>query len=197
MIRAGGPREGPGSPAGIIVNSRSRSQAASRRRRDWGGLRWTRRGHGRGQSLVEFALMLPVLMLIMVMALDLGRLFLGWINLTDAARAAANYAARNPTAWSSGDTTLQAEYQALVANDVTPINCTFPTPYPVPVYSPDNSIGSTATVTLSCRFAPITPLLGNILGNTLTITASNTTPVTTGELPSGCGARLVRCGYSP
>ncbi len=167
------------------MNNRIRSKAARARRRDSSELPGRIRGRGRGQSLVEFALVLPVLMLILLMALDLGRLFLGWINLTDAARAAANYAARNPTAWSSGNATLQAEYQALVANDVLPINCSFASPYPTPVYSPDNRIGSTATVTLSCQFSLITPLISNILGSGLTITASNTTPITTGELPEG------------
>ncbi len=131
--------------------------------------------------------MLPVLMLILLLALDMGRLFLGWINLNDAARAAANYGARNPTAWSSGNAVLQSEYQALVSNDVLPINCNFPTPYPTPVYNPDNKIGSTATVTLSCQFSLITPLVGNFFGGGLTLSASNTTPITTGELPDSGG----------
>ncbi len=53
----------------------------------------------RGQSLVEFALVLPMILLLMLIALDFGRVFLGWVALNNSARVAANYAAMNPNAW--------------------------------------------------------------------------------------------------
>jgi Flp pilus assembly protein TadG len=49
-----------------------------------------------GQSLVEFALVLPVLLLLILGAVDFGRLFSTKISLTNAAREGANYLARNP-----------------------------------------------------------------------------------------------------
>src|SRR6476659_5639717 len=52
-----------------------------------------------GQSLVEFALVLPVMLLLMLTALDFGRVYLGYINLQNMARIAANFAADNPSAW--------------------------------------------------------------------------------------------------
>jgi Flp pilus assembly protein TadG len=51
-----------------------------------------------GQSLVEFALLLPVFMLIAMIGLDFGRAFVAWVNLQQSARIAANYISINPTA---------------------------------------------------------------------------------------------------
>ena len=51
----------------------------------------------RGQSLVEFALVLPMILLLMLIAIDFGRVFLGWVGLNNAARVAANYAAMHPS----------------------------------------------------------------------------------------------------
>ena len=49
----------------------------------------------RGQSLVELALMLPVLVLLLVVALDFARMFNMSMALTDAARAGAQWGAQN------------------------------------------------------------------------------------------------------
>lgn len=49
-----------------------------------------------GQSLVELALALPLLLLIMVGLLDVGRIFYAYITITNAAREAARYAATSP-----------------------------------------------------------------------------------------------------
>ena len=44
---------------------------------------------------------LPVLLFLTLIALDFGRVYLGYINLQNMARIAANYAANNPDAWGS------------------------------------------------------------------------------------------------
>jgi Flp pilus assembly protein TadG len=48
-----------------------------------------RPSHDRGQGLVEFALILPVMMLILLIAVDFGRLFFTYIQVNNAAREAA------------------------------------------------------------------------------------------------------------
>ena len=58
-----------------------------------------RRSRTTGQSVVEFALLFPVFLLILVVAIDFGRVYLGWVNLQNMARIAANYAANNADAW--------------------------------------------------------------------------------------------------
>jgi Flp pilus assembly protein TadG len=49
----------------------------------------------RGQSLAEFALILPLLLTFLGATVDFARLFHGWITLQSATRAAAEYAATN------------------------------------------------------------------------------------------------------
>ena len=102
-----------------------RSQPARRfgtlRRRTTGRL-------GRGQSLVEFALILPVVMLIILGAVDFGRVFLGWVELHSMVRVGAGYAAENPKAWSTvnPNTAAQNEYERRMTVEAEGINCTLP-----------------------------------------------------------------------
>jgi len=50
----------------------------------------------RGQSLVEFALLAPILLLLILGAMDFARMFSTKITLTNAAREGANYLSRHP-----------------------------------------------------------------------------------------------------
>ncbi|MGC8634155.1 MAG: TadE/TadG family type IV pilus assembly protein [Candidatus Limnocylindrales bacterium] len=136
-----------------------------------------------GQGLVEFALVLPLLMLALLMTIDFGRVFLGWIDLNNMARIAANYAAQYPDAWGSpGDSGQQAQYQALIANDAAAINCTAPTPYPAPSFPDGDALGGRAQVRLTCSFPIITPLVSGILGGHVAVSASAVFPVRTGTV---------------
>ena len=51
----------------------------------------------RGQSLVELALTLPVLLLFLVGVLDLGRVYFSYMTLVNASREGARYGAGSPT----------------------------------------------------------------------------------------------------
>jgi len=53
--------------------------------------------HSRGQSVVEFALIVPLFMLLVLSALDFGRMFFTYIQISNAAREAVAYGANNPT----------------------------------------------------------------------------------------------------
>ena len=58
----------------------------------------SRLGHAsRGQSAVEFALILPVFILILLVGIDFGRLFFTYVQLSNTAREGAAFAAANPT----------------------------------------------------------------------------------------------------
>src|SRR4029079_9282836 len=90
---------------------------------------------GSGQSLVEFAIVIPVLLSVLLMAVDFGRVYLGWVDLTNVARIGANFAASNPDAWQgSGDATVQLRYRQLMARDAQNIDCTLPSPLPEPPF---------------------------------------------------------------
>ena len=66
----------------------------------------------RGQAIVEFVIILPVLLLLVMMALDLGRVFLAAVTINNTARVGARYAASYPEAWGgTPDAARQAEYE--------------------------------------------------------------------------------------
>lgn len=145
---------------------------------------------GRGQSLVEFALILPVVLLIVMGGIDFGRVFLGWVALNNTARVAANYAGSNALLLSAGNTAALASYNSLVQDDAEATNCTPPNPIPAPVYSPSASIGGTARVGLTCTFRILTPVVSQVLGGIVQVSASSTFPVRVGvvaNVPGGGG----------
>jgi len=62
----------------------------------------TARRSRRGQSLVEFALVLPLLVLVVALAVDLGRAFYFEVTTTEAARTAAREAIGQPQSQKQG-----------------------------------------------------------------------------------------------
>jgi Flp pilus assembly protein TadG len=61
-------------------------------------LRKLLRKGSRGQALVEFALIAPVLIILMLGAIDFGRVYFAHVSVTNAARNGADYAATGPAA---------------------------------------------------------------------------------------------------
>lgn len=90
----------------------------------------------RGQTLTEFALVAPVLFLILFGIIQMGFLFAGQNGLTNAARESARYASTLPTP----DTTLAASNATLVFNRLTNVNLE----QYVPGYLAGNLDGSTS-----------------------------------------------------
>lgn len=134
--------------------------------------------HHRGQALVEMAIILPVILLVMLLGLDLGRVFFGWVGLNNASRIGASYAAAHPTAWGSpGSPAQQANYEAQILADASALNCTLPGTLPTPVFPNGTNLGAPARVTLECDFALITPVVAQIIGGTITISAEAVFPI--------------------
>jgi len=140
-----------------------------------------RDGTSRAQALIEFALVLPILMLLLVMAVDFGRVFFGWVSIQNAARVGAAYAAENADAWEAPtDAARQARYATLVQNDLQALNCAL-VEVPDPVFTDADSDGTYETgdpveVTLECKFGLITPLGTSIVG-TVDLAGAATFPV--------------------
>jgi Flp pilus assembly protein TadG len=149
--------------------------------------RTKRSGRRRGQSLVEFALLLPVLMVLVLTAVDFGRLFYSWVTLNNSARVAANYAAAHPV----GPFTSGSTYAVDVNNEgFAGLNgaCTVAGGIPVPTFT-DTTVdlntttkdfGDLATVSLSCNFRIITPIISTIVGSGVVLSASSTFSIRTG-----------------
>jgi PKD repeat protein len=158
-----------------------------------------------GQSLVEFALVLPVLLVIVMMGLDFGRVFLGWVNLNNTARIAANYAATTATQFATGSGPLYDaafdNYYALVQRDAQSINCALPPKgsFPPPSYPSGTSLGQPAHVEITCRFGLLTPIISNILGTPINVSASSDFPIRTGIIagtPTGGGGSGVTASFN-
>ena len=93
----------------------------------------------RGQALVEFALVLPVLALLLVLAIDFGRVFFGWVSVTNAARIGANYAGQHPNLLSNAG--QRDDYEVLIGDAVT--GCTLtPANLNSPVYDPTSPMST-------------------------------------------------------
>ena len=112
-----------------------------------------------GQSMVEFALILPLLILILCGILDFGWIFGNQLTLNSAVREAARYTAINydeskastDTAnYSLADTTVR-DRAALLDNDKLTV-------YPLEVS------GETVTVSANYPLPILTPFLSTILG---------------------------------
>ena len=157
--------------------------------------RGRRDGDGqRGQSLVEFALILPVLLLLALIAIDFGRIYLGWINLQNMARIGANYAANNADAIAAGDSDALAAYAAQIAADAQATNCPLAPGQPaVPSFEDtdgvdgSHSIGDRAAVTLTCRFHVVTPLISLIVGSDINVSATAAFPVKVAMVETSSG----------
>ncbi len=157
------------------------------------------RERSRGQSLVEFALVIPILLLLTLTALDFGRVYLGYINLQNMARIASNFAANNPDAWgATPDAVAQTKYKNQIIADASAINCVLPkaagvTVVPTPTFKDrngnglTNDLGDTAEVQIGCTFGVITPGIANILGGTVSVGANSSFPVKSGLTASGAG----------
>jgi hypothetical protein len=144
----------------------------------------------RGQALVETALIIPILALILVMAVDFGRVFFGWVALQSAARVGAEYAGQWSDAWEGmapEDEAKRDRYLELVEADMRTINCALAggTP-PDPEFvdgpdtiSPDGVFddGDYAIVELECSFDLFTPIAEAMFGGAVDTIAHEEFPI--------------------
>lgn len=158
------------------------------------------RRHSRGQSLVEFTLILPVLLVLMLITIDFGRVSLGWVNLQQMTRIAANDAANHASAWGTpGDAAERTRYQKKVLNDAQQINCSLPdvqsdgTPDIPPPQISGTTLGSHVRVAIDCEFSILTPIISNIVGGTILVSAETIYPVKEGIVATvpGGGSPIV------
>ena len=109
----------------------------------------------KGQSLLEFALILPVLLIVLAGVLDLGRIYYSYVAVTDAAAEGATYAAMYPQV-SDRDEVFQRAQEASrglvqIDNSMVEVDC------------PSVASGAPVTVTVSYSFTVATPLINVIV----------------------------------
>lgn len=73
----------------------------------------------RGQSLVEFILILPLILLIVVNAVNFGAFFFAWITIANASRAGAQYWALGSAGIGTPASPTSAQVTAVVTTDIS------------------------------------------------------------------------------
>jgi len=121
-----------------------------------------------GQALAEFALVIPLLVLLFMIIFDFGRLIYAYNTVSNAARAGARAAVVDQNTTIIDDrvrTTLLGLPSASATVVYTRPGC--PTP---------PKIGCDSTVKVSYPWSPITPMIGRIFGP-VTVEATATMPL--------------------
>ncbi len=133
-----------------------------------------RRSGERGQSTVEFALVLLPFLLLVMGAFDLGRAVFYAHMLSNAAREGARVgvvAGRTPAE-------ICARAKASLLLPDVPVSAGCDVAGSLTVAVPQRGTAGSATdpvrVTLSYTFQPVTPLIAQIVGNAFTLRASST-----------------------
>jgi Flp pilus assembly protein TadG len=139
---------------------------------------------GRGQGLAEFALVIPIFLVVFLAVFDLGGVVFAYNSITNAAREGARLAvvdqdttrvtqrAVQQAAIARSPTVTVAYYVA--ASDGTP-DTSKTCPVGATTYI---AVGCLAVVTFTGTYTPITPVIGNIVfKNGVTFTAKSVLPV--------------------
>ncbi|HEY7969364.1 MAG TPA: TadE/TadG family type IV pilus assembly protein [Candidatus Limnocylindrales bacterium] len=127
----------------------------------------TRSTRTRAQALVEFALVLPVMILVLLLAIDFGRLFFSYIEVTNAAREGAAYGIAHPedtagiTTRTTQETNVQADSHGTTGGMSVAVSCS----PQVCSTAATSGTQNVVTVTASEPFTFLTPVLSNIIGS--------------------------------
>lgn len=126
----------------------------------------------KGQSVVEVALLTPILILLLAGAVDLGNGFQTWITLTNAAREGARLGASDGNA-----SVICQRVQDELANNNLTINCSnVIVSYPKLNAGPDSCPGtrkSRCPIRVTVNY-PLPTLLGSVIGfSTINISIHN------------------------
>lgn len=156
-------KEQPSGPSRLRTLPTFRSRAAGRSRRRAGQ---PARRPSRAQALVEFALILPVLALLLVAILDLGRMFYSYEALANAAREGARYYALHPGEVAATEERVRAELDGRVSPVTITVAC------PESGSCANLNPGQEVRVTVSWAFTPITPLISAISGGPINVQTS-------------------------
>jgi len=142
-----------------------------------------RRAGGRGQALVEFALVFPVALVVLLAVFDVGRAVFIYNGLTNAAREGARLAIVNQE-----KTLVRQRVQDIAIgsglsnfadlNDLVSYHRQGPDPDDVTVNDPCDPIvtGCIAVVTARVDWSAITPVIGSIIGP-INFTARSELPI--------------------
>ena len=160
-------------------------------------------GHRRrttGQALVEFALILPMFLMITALAIDFGRLFYAYVAVVNAAKEGAVYGAQNPICATATTCPGRNNVTWRVANEASNLSgLTAAVVECLPAgggaaYTDLKNCrqGDTYHVRASYAFDFVTPILGQFFGSGLTLQADSWADVINSAFSPGPGASLTK-----
>ena len=120
----------------------------------------------RGQALIEYALLLPLLFLLVVNAVNFGGFFYGWITMANAARAGADYAILGGASVGDLQPATAAEILSMIKQDVSSL----PNSSTLTVSVCQNNNGTITALTGSCSAIPSDPEPTNYVLTTVDVT---------------------------
>lgn len=143
------------------------------------------RDRGSGQTLVEFALVFPVIVLLLFGVFDLGRAVYAYNTVANAARVGARVAAVNQLAPPTSNTACAEDMPiedtanphwsiracaaaSAISLGVSPSSVTVAYSSPPSTSlscSPQLHVGCIASVTVTYGWSPLTPVISNIVGS--------------------------------
>jgi Flp pilus assembly protein TadG len=124
-----------------------------------------------GQSLAEFAISVPILLLLMAIAIDFGRVYYYDLTIRDASFAAARYAGMNPF----DDAGIKsAAINAAPSGVLTTSTVSIATPANTTCDGSSRTSGCPLNITVTYRFTPITPLITSLTGPTINLSRTQT-----------------------
>jgi Flp pilus assembly protein TadG len=132
----------------------------------------------RGQSLIEFAFMSIVIVILLLGILDLGRVYFSFLALQDAAGEGANYGSVYPTRVTGTDAYNITYRVRNSAPDGLMVDLQSAT---VNVQTTGTTPGSQITVTVTADYRILTPFIGTIVGSQIIPLSARSVAVITTE----------------
>jgi Flp pilus assembly protein TadG len=147
-----------------------------------------------GQGLVEFALVFPIIVLLLFGIVDLGRAVYDYSTLANAARQGARVAAVNQVTTSNASCTedmpvedpanphwsvkaCAADAAVSLGVQTSAVTVSYsPPPSTTLSCSPTLDVGCIASVTVAYTWTPSTPVIGSLIGP-ITMTATSQIPI--------------------
>ena len=133
-------------------------------------------GPARGQSLVEFGLILPIFVLVLVGLFDVGRAVFTYNTLNNAAREAGRLAIVDQFEEHVLDEAMQAASGVGVVRNEISVAYELPAGGPCPYVGDTQIVKCVAVVTVPYTYSAATPIISNIIGE-LTLEGASRFPV--------------------
>ena len=146
-------------------------------------IRTSLRPRSPGQALVEFALLVPIFLLLLVIAIDFGRIFYTYVQIHNAAREGAAVGVFAPTntaqitSHAAGEKNGQGQRGENAIVITTSCTNAVQAPIACSVAEGGGGAGNTLTVNVSQPFTFLTPMISSFFGSTFQMNASATATV--------------------